>query len=234
MSKIVVITGATRGIGKALVERFVDIGWRILGLGRDEKELALMRKNLGSKFQGFHLDITKSKDVDKIFDLFENEHESVDLLINNAAIFKMDRFENCSFNDIDSMVDTNLKGAMYCTLRIVKFMKKRKITGRIINIASVASIHGIENQAIYCASKYGLNGLAESLNQELIKDNISITTIYPGGVDTPLWNNKNKYPGNIKKVLKPNDIVNLVEYISGLEPRVILKNITIFPSNEWH
>ena len=234
MSKVVLITGATSGIGKALTEKFVSIGWRVLALARDINKINLMEKKLGEKFEGLSLDIQKPMEVSNLFNSLENKYDSIDLLINNAAIFKMDKFENCSFDDIDSLVDTNLKGAMYCTLKTIKYMKKRKIHGRIINIASVASTHGIENQAIYCASKYGLNGFAESLNQELIKENISITTIYPGGVQTPLWNENNQYPGNLDKILKPSDIVELVEYIADLNPRVILKNLTIFPSNEWH
>ena len=146
----------------------------------------------------------------------------------------MDKFQNFNHNEIDSIIDINLKGTMYCTLEFVKNMKQKNTTGRIINIASVASIHGIENQAVYCASKYGLNGFSEALNQELIKDNISITTIFPGGVDTPLWNEKNEYPGNKNDLLKTGDIVNLIEKILDLENRIILKNLTIFPSNEWH
>ena len=95
---------------------------------------------------------------------------------------------------------------------------------------SVASIHGIENQAVYCASKYGLNGFSEALNQELIKDNISITTIFPGGVDTPLWNEKNEFSRKQERFAKDRrHIVNLIEKILDLENRIILKNLTIFP-----
>ena len=80
-----------------------------------------------------------------------------------------------------------------------------------------------------------MNGFSEALNQEIIKDNISITTLFPGGIDTPLWNQTNPYPGgSISDLLQPNDIVNIVELLSTLESRVILKNMTIFPSNEWH
>jgi NADP-dependent 3-hydroxy acid dehydrogenase YdfG len=157
------------------------------------------------------------------------------LFVNNAAVFKMKEFSDCTFEDIDNMIDINLKGAMYCTFKVIEIMKKTQTEGRIINIGSVAATRGIENQSIYCASKYGLNGFAEALNQELIKNNISLTTIFPGGINTPLWNEKNPYPGNDKdKILNPLDIVDLVEYIGKLKNRIVLKNLTIFPSNEWH
>ena len=144
-------------------------------------------------------------------------------------------FAKCSFKDINTIIDTNLKGVMYATLEAIKIMRKTAIASRIVNIGSVASIHGIENQAIYCASKFGLNGFSEALNQEIIRHNISITTLFPGGIDTPLWSEDNPYPGgNTSGLLNAKDIVNIVEMLSSLEPRVILKNMTIFPSNEWH
>ena len=158
-------------------------------------------------------DISNSKNVETLFDSLNNDYKKIDLLVNNAATFKTDKFENCSFDDIDTIIDTNLKGSMYCTLKMIKFMKK-KIHGRIINIASVAGIHGIKIKAIYCSSKYGLNGFSEALNQEIIKDNISITTIFPGGIKTPLWNEHNQYNGDVDQILKPNDIVQLVEHMA--------------------
>ena len=194
----------------------------------------MLESELSGSFYPYVCDISNSIDVRSTFkDIFKN-FKNVNYLINNAAVFKMDKFQNFNHNEIDSIIDINLKGTMYCTLEFVKNMKQKNTTGRIINIASVASIHGIENQAVYCASKYGLNGFSEALNQELIKDNISITTIFPGGVDTPLWNEKNEYPGNKNDLLKTGDIVNLIEKILDLENRIILKNLTIFPSNEWH
>lgn len=95
----------------------------------------------------------------------------IDILVNNAAVFKMEEF---SIADIDRIIDTNLKGVMYATLEALSIMKNSESErgSRIVNIASVASLHGIPKQSIYCASKFGLNGFAEALNQEIIKDNI--------------------------------------------------------------
>jgi len=225
--KTIAVTGATSGVGEEIVRRFLLLGWRVYGLSRNEKKLKEFLE-LSENFIGLVTDITNQKEINRSFLKMDSK---VDILVNNAAIFKMDDFINCTYNDIDSIIDTNLKGTMYCTLN---FIKKTK-NSRIINISSVSGLHGIEKQAIYSASKHALVGFADSLNQEIIKNNILITTIFPGGINTPLWNNDNPYPGEHKEnILKPSDIANLVEYISKLENRIVLKEITIFPTNEWH
>ncbi len=235
MKKVIVISGVTSGLGEELSKKFVDLDWSVIGLARNEEKLQNLEKELGVNFLGLQADIQNEDNIIKVFDFIKNNFGTIDVIVNNAAVFKMKAFIDCSFSDINSMIDTNLKGVMYSTLRAIDIMKQSKKSGRIINIGSVASIHGIENQAIYCASKFGLNGFAEALNQEIIKYNISITTIFPGGINTPLWNKDNPYPnGDISKILQSEDIVNIVEYISKLESRIILKNLTIFPSNEWH
>lgn len=234
MARVIVISGATSGIGKAIARRFVDLGWQVIGLARSQEQLSGLEDALGANFKGFAVDIKNHADVSRVFNSIRQTCDTIHLLVNNAAVFKRDYFTECSAADIDDIIDTNVKGAMYCTLNTVQLMKANATPGRIINIGSVAGLHGIEKQAIYCASKYGLNGFAEALNQEIIRDNISITTLAPGGVHTPLWNDSNPYPGDIDQILHPDDIVKLVEYISTLEPRIILKNLAIFPANEWH
>lgn len=233
--KVIAISGATSGVGEKISQRFVNLGWMVIGFGRNSKKIEELESSLGKNFKGYKIDISNSSIVSETFDDIYRNFKTIDLFVNNAAVFKMTEFSDCTFEDIDNMIDINLKGAMYCTFKVIEIMKKTQTEGRIINIGSVAATRGIENQSIYCASKYGLNGFAEALNQELIKNNISLTTIFPGGINTPLWNEKNPYPGNDKdKILNPLDIVDLVEYISKLKNRIVLKNLTIFPSNEWH
>ena len=234
--KTIVISGSSSGLGEELANRFTKLGWMVLGIGRNHEKLNSLEKKFGKNFKGFVADVTIKEDVVKTFNDIQDQFINIDLFVNNAAVFKMKEFSESSFEDIDSIIDTNLKGSMYCTMKVIENMKKNlKSEGRIINIGSVASTRGIENQSIYCASKYGLNGFAEALSQELIDKNISITTIFPGGINTPLWNKDNPYPGNDKeKILQTKDIVDIVEYISKLENRIVLKNLTIFPNNEWH
>lgn len=235
MKKNIVISGVSSGLGKELAKKFVSLNWNVIGLARNTKTLQTLSEELGENFSSYAVDLQDEAGVISAFEFIESQFNHIDVIVNNAAVFTMKPFIECSFEDINSIVNTNLKGVMYSTLKAIEIMKKSNGSGRIINISSVAGVHGIENQAIYCASKFGLNGFAEALNQEIIKYNISISTIVPGGINTPLWNDDNPYPGgDTEQLLQCSDLVKTVEYISGLEPRIILKSLTIFPSNEWH
>ena len=235
MKKNIVITGASSGLGRELARKFSSLNWNVIGLARNTATLEELSKELGENFSFYAVDLQDEAGVLSAFNFIESKIKHIDVIVNNAAVFTMKPFIESTFKDINSIVDTNLKGVMYSTLKAIEIMKKNNSSGRIINISSVAGTHGIENQAIYCASKFGLNGFSEALNQEIIKYNISISTIIPGGINTPLWNEDNPYKGgDTEQLLQCSDLVKTVEYISGLEPRIILKNLTIFPSNEWH
>lgn len=230
-NKAIVITGATSGVGLETVEYFLEQNWIVVGLSRNSYKLKSLDSRLNDKnFHFIEADISNSISVINAFKEIGDRISQIDVLVNNASVFKQKPLKDFSIKEIDNIIDTNLKGTIYCTLECAKLMK----TGRIINIGSVSGTHGIENQSIYSASKYGINGFAESLNQELIKTGIKISTICPGGINTPLWNSQNPYSGDVKQLLKPKDIVNVISYITKLPDNVVLKNITVFPTCEWH
>jgi NADP-dependent 3-hydroxy acid dehydrogenase YdfG len=225
MNKTVIITGTSSGVGKQCVERFLNKKWNVIGLSRTNVDL------YNANYFHIKTDIKDPVSIKNSFEIISKKYNSIDLLINNAAVFKMKPLVEFNEEEIDDIIDTNIKGTIFCTLNTIKIMNK----GRIINISSVSGTHGIENQSVYSSTKYALNGFAESLNQELIKKNILISTICPGGINTPLWNDKNQYPGSdVTKILNPNDIVNMIEYIVDLPENVVLKNVTLFPTCEWH
>ncbi len=225
MNKTVIITGTSSGVGKQCVEKFLNKKWNVIGLSRTNVDL------YNTNYFYIKTDIKDPVSIKNSFDIISKKYKSIDLLINNAAVFKMKPLVEFNEEEINDIIDTNLKGTIFCTLNTLKIMNR----GRIINISSVSGTHGIENQSVYSSTKYALNGFAESLNQELIKKNILISTICPGGINTPLWNDKNQYPGSdVNKILNPNDIVNIIEYIVELPENVVLKNVTLFPTCEWH
>ena len=225
MKRNIIITGVSSGVGKETAIRFLQKKWNVIGLSRTNPYIS------AENFFFILTDLTNINSINKAYDIIQEKYEKVDVFVNNAAIFRMKPFTTFSVEEINDLIDTNFKGAVFCTLNTLKLMTK----GRIINIDSVSGTHGIENQAIYSATKYALNGFYESLSQETIKDNILISTICPGGINTPLWNENNEYPGgNTNKLLNATDIVDLIEYISNLPDHVVLKTLTIFPTNEWH
>ncbi len=230
--KTAVVTGASSGVGAEIARRFVAQGWQVFGLARNTTALSTLQRELGTTFQPVPVDIRQVESVTRAFAQIAKQVSSIDLLVNNAAVFKMAPFAACSVADIDTLIDTNLKGTLYCTHAALPLL----VAGsRIVNIGSVSGTHGIATQAIYCASKFGVDGFAEALNQELIGQGISMTTICPGGIDTPLWQEDgNPYPGDLSKLLTSGDIAAMVTYIADLPARVVLKKIVVFPSNEWH
>lgn len=225
MKKVIVITGASSGVGKCAVDRFLSQGHVVVGLCRTSLTYS------SSNFVYHETDIKDVNSIELSFNKIAYEFGNIDVLINNAAIFKMKPFVEFSNQEINDIVDTNLKGTIFCTLNALKIMK----SGRIVNVSSVSGQHGIENQTVYSSTKYALSGFAESLNQELTKRNILISTIYPGGINTPLWNVNNEYPGgNVQDLLSSNDVVDLMQYIINLPNNVVLKTVTLFPKHEWH
>lgn len=220
VKKTIIITGATSGVGLALCRHFASKGWRVIGLGRRVDA----QKVRGVEF------IKANASTLEFYTKIRAYTLRADVLVNCAGIFSRDEIGNVSALDINRLIDTNIKGTIYATMACLKFMKKGN---RIINISSISATHGIQNQSIYSATKAGINGFFESLQHELLPHGILLSTINPGGIDTPLWD-RHKYKGNRKKLLKTSDIVSLVDYISGLPPHVVLKTVTLYPTNEIH
>tara|TARA_R110000803_G_scaffold50087_1_gene104052 strand:- start:1197 stop:1853 length:657 start_codon:yes stop_codon:yes gene_type:complete len=216
-NKTILITGGTSGVGKEMVTHFTKLGYDIYALGRNSDKVNFPCKSV---------DISNESEIIN----FINEIDNIDILINNAAIYQRSDYDNIKQSDINSVIDINLKGSIMVTLHSITKMKR----GRIININSVAGLSGIKNQSLYSASKAGLKVFMDSLSQELIEKGILISNIHPGGINTELWNSGNKYPGDVTKLLDPKDIINTVDYIIGLSDNVVVKDITIFPTNEWH
>tara|TARA_R110002167_G_scaffold223081_2_gene428128 strand:+ start:2869 stop:3525 length:657 start_codon:yes stop_codon:yes gene_type:complete len=216
-NKTILITGGTSGLGKEMVTHFTKLGYDIHTLGRNSDKVDFPCKSV---------DISNESEIIN----FINKIDNIDILINNAAIYQRSDYDNIKQSDINSVIDINLKGSIMVTLHSITKMKR----GRIININSVAGLSGIRNQSLYSASKAGLKVFMDSLSQELIERDILISNIHPGGINTELWNDNNKYPGDITKLLHPKDIINTVDYIIGLSDNIVVKDITIFPTNEWH
>jgi NAD(P)-dependent dehydrogenase (short-subunit alcohol dehydrogenase family) len=168
-----------------------------------------------------------------VYKAFEQINDTkIDILVNNAAIFTMKSFSQTSLDEIGDMVDINLKGAMYVTKFALKNMEQGS---RIFFINSVAGLEELENQSVYCASKHGLTGFAGVLGQELRQRGIKVTSIHPGGIDTPLWNEEIPYPcGDVSKAISPIELVKVIDFVYNSKFNIEYKTIKMFPDTEWH
>lgn len=220
MNKTVVITGASKGLGLSIAEKFLATNYKVFSLARTNSN--------NNNIVHLPTDITN---IDSINESIK-KIDQIDILINNAGIFKLSKFSDMNLDQIHNIIDVNLKG----TINITKLLlPKLKSGSKIIFVNSVAGINKLEQQSIYCASKHGLTAFADILGNELRHANISVSSIFPGGLNTSLWNNDNPYPlGDVNQALDPNVVAELIFNIASMPHLAVLKNITVFPNIEWH
>jgi short-subunit dehydrogenase len=222
--KTILITGTTSGVGATIAYDYIEKGWNVIGLSRSESLFNY------SNYKHYQVDISN---LDMVYKTFEQIADTkIDILVNNAAIFTMKSFSQTSLDEIGDMVDINLKGTMYVTKFALKNMEQGS---RIFFINSVAGLEELENQSIYCASKHGLTGFAGVLGQELRQRGIKVTSIHPGGIDTPLWNEEIPYPcGDVSKAISPIELVKVIDFVYNSKFNIEYKTIKMFPDTEWH
>jgi len=224
MNKTILITGTTSGVGATIAYDYIEKGWNVIGLARGKSIFN------HSNYKHYQVDIGNPYHVNEIFSQIDNKN--IDILVNNAAVFKMKSFSQTSIDEIDDMIDINLKGAMYVTKFALQNMEKGS---RIFFINSVAGLEELENQSAYCASKHGLTGFAGVLGEELRPRGIKVTSIHPGGIDTPLWSRDIPYPcGDVSKAISPMELVKVIDFVYNSKFNIEYKTIKMFPDTEWH
>ena len=193
--KTVAVTGASRGIGLALAQLFVEKGADVYGLARSEDDLADIQKVLGERFFPTACDVRDRASVTAAFKTIQDGTGRCDVLVNNAGLGRFAPIDELEPDDWDVQIDTNLTGIYHCTRAAVPLMKAQAeaaqkaadgfaIGGHIVNVASVAGLVGNPKIAAYNATKFGVRGLSEALMKELRPAGIKVTCIYPGSVDT--------------------------------------------------
>ncbi len=229
--KTMVITGASSGLGKVLAKHFATQNYKVCAIARSEDKLNELVKEFPNQIFAYTADVGDVKQVQTVFSAIFAEHKQIDVLINNASIYNSCPFYQENIENIDNIIDTNLKGTMYCTHSVLKQMIAKK-SGHIINIASVSGTRGIPTQGCYGASKHGVVGFSDIIGQDVKEFGIHVCAICPGGIDTPLWNEKNPYPGIENDLIKPEELTELIEFI--LKQPTLYKKLIMFPMSEWH
>jgi 3-hydroxy acid dehydrogenase / malonic semialdehyde reductase len=238
MNKIVYITGATSGIGKACAEKFAEAKYDLVITGRrmerlDELKMYLENK-YGIKVMTSCFDVQNRAAVFKAFSDLPEAWKNIDILINNAGLaLGKDSFENADLDDWDTMLHTNVDGLLYVSKAVLPNMIKNK-KGHIINIGSVAGKEVYENGNVYCASKFAVDAITKSMRIDLLKHKIKVTSISPGAVETDFSLVRFKgdeakagaaYEGYIP--LTGKDIADTIFYCADLPPHVCINDIVI-------
>jgi len=216
-----VITGAAKGIGKAIVERFIKDGYKVIALDLDAENGILMENEFpDAKVDFYKVDISNEDEVKTFYDMAKLKYHTIDVLVNNAGIIRDNMIWNMESDDFDLVLNVNLKGVWLMCREAAKLMREQK-QGRIVNIASRAWL-GNRGQSNYSASKAGVVGLTRVLALELGKYNVLVNAVAPGLIDTPLTQ---KLPADARQKLieaqptktmgQPADVANVVSFLAS-------------------
>ncbi len=187
--KTAVVTGASRGIGRAicveLAKNNIDVVINYQGNEQAANQTKQMCEEYGVKAYCVKADVSNSEQAQQLISTALENLGSIDILVNNAGITKDNLVMRMSEQDFDSVIDTNLKGAFYCTKAVTRLMMKQR-KGRIINVSSVVALSGNAGQVNYTASKAGVIGMTKSLARELASRNITVNAVAPGFIETDM------------------------------------------------
>jgi len=193
--KRVVVTGATKGLGKAIALSFAREGaWVAANYSSDDQSAASLESelaDLASKFMVLKADVSSRSDVEKMIISVVEQWEYVDILVNNAGIIRDKLLMFLNEDDWDRVIDVNLKGTYLCSRAIIRTMIAQKF-GRIINITSPSALTGRSGQTNYAASKGGIISFTKSLAKEMARLGITVNSVCPGVIVTPMTENLNQ------------------------------------------
>lgn len=183
--KIALVTGASRGIGKAIALRLVEQGAKVIGTATSEKGAAAISEYLGENGKGMALNVTSADSIAALFDAIKAEFGQIDVLVNNAGITRDNLMMRMKDEEWDDIIDTNLSSLYRLSKPCLRGMMKAR-WGRIINIGSVVGSMGNAGQANYAAAKAGLIGFTKSLSQEVASRGITVNAVAPGFIATDM------------------------------------------------
>jgi len=232
MKKLVVITGASSGIGEAIARRLSDSGHPLLLLARRIERLEALNlpNTLCEK-----VDVTDKDSFTAAITKAEGEYGPADCIVNNAGVMLLSELDVQNADEWKTMFDVNVIGLMNGMQAVLSPMKARK-TGTIINISSVAGRKTFPNHAAYCGSKFAVHAISENVREEVASSNVRVSTIAPGAVETELLshttsedivNGYQAWKDEMGGVLAPDDIAQAVEYVYAQPQNVCIREVVL-------
>ncbi len=218
--KVVLVTGASRGIGKAIAVQLKDLGATVLGTATSAHGAENISEYLGEG-QGLVLNVTDNDSIAALFDFIKESHGGIDILVNNAGITRDNLFMRMKDDEWQDIIDTNLSSVFKISKAVIRSMMKKR-NGRIINIGSVVGTMGNAGQVNYATSKAGLLGFTKSLAREVASRGITVNTVSPGFIDTDMTQTLtdeqkegifSQVPAN--RLGKPEEIANAVAFLAS-------------------
>ena len=228
--KVVVIVGATGGIGSVVAEKLANSGASLVLAARDSSRLDSLATQLSTtEAITVPTDITKPEQVETLMEKTISHFGQIDVLINAAGAGILKQWNKIEPADLDIMLDLNLKGSFYTCQAAANVMKGQK-SGHICNIIGILGKHSMAMGTVYCASKFGLVGLSKCMADELRRYGIKVTLFYFGGVNTPFWDNVSLKVDR-SKMLSSETAADAIMFALNAEPQAVPMEINIQPDS---
>lgn len=226
----ILITGASRGFGYAIAEKFAKEGYDLYLSARSADTLAEAASKLQTNFpsikvSSFAADLSVKSDIVKLANWMKQQSVDLDVLVNNAGSFVPGSVHNEPEGALEKMLDTNLLSAYHLTRLLLPLMKARQ-KGHIFNICSIASIQAYPNGGAYSISKFALLGFSKNLREEMKPFNIKVTSVLPGAAFTDSWKGSGVDP---KRIMESEDIAQMILAASQLSPQACVEEILLRP-----
>jgi NADP-dependent 3-hydroxy acid dehydrogenase YdfG len=235
--KIAIVTGASSGIGDATVQALVQEGFKVAAVARRKDRLDALAKQFNGQVFPLVGDISKEEESKRVIEQTVNKWGRIDILVANAGLMHLSPIRESKSEEWRKMVDINVMGLMYNVHHVLPYMIEQK-SGHIITLSSVAGRNIFPNGAVYCATKFAVCAFSEALRQEVCKDNIRVTVVEPGAVQTELADHVS-HPGAKKFIddflssldmLQSKDIAAAIVYAVKQPPHVDINEIQIRPT----
>jgi hypothetical protein len=238
MGRIIFISGASSGFGKAIAEKFAESGDNVIITGRRKDRLEKLKKDIESRTRSKALvlafDIQNRKSVFEAVASLPPEWRDIDVLVNNAGLAAgRDHFHDADMEDWEKMIDTNIKGLLYLSKAVAPIMLARK-SGHIINIGSTAAKEVYEKGNVYCATKSAVDSISQSMRIDMLQHGIKVSTVHPGAAETEFSMVRLKgdqakakavYEGF--KPLSAEDVAQVVYFCTTLPSHVCINDLVI-------
>jgi len=228
---VAVVTGGSRGIGLAIARRLAKLGARVCICGRDAAHLEAATAELrrdGAKILAVPSDVSRASDIRALVERTQRELGPIDILVNNAGTYRSGPIHQLTESDWDAVLDTNLKSVFLVSGAVIPSMIERK-RGHIINISSLAGKNAFAGGGIYCASKWGLQGLTACMAEDLRAYGIRVASICPGTVATDFSPHTGR---DTSKMLQADDVAYAVESLLMQAPQSFISEIDIRPTQK--
>lgn len=243
-NKIAFITGASSGIGKACAEKLAKLGVNLILTARRKEILENLKKDLEEKYQIkvfiLTFDVRNYDEVKSNIDSLPDDWKNIEILINNAGLaVGLDKFHEYKIDDVDKMIDTNVKGFIYIGNSIIPLMLKTDKVCSVINIGSVAGDIAYPGGSIYCSTKFAVKALSDSMRADLMDKKIKVTNIKPGLVETEFsvvrFRGDQEKADSVYKGIEPlyaEDVAETIVYVANLPDKIQIPELSITPLHQ--